>query len=359
MKPPLHSERGSLWGLNEVHKMLSLGALGPCGPGAKEKLRAQLTREFGIDPCSAAVRNAPKDVQVSEGEVHAASTAALGVSTELYGARARSLARRQLDRASELLSETPSAGDVSGDCDEPLAPSAVQAEANIMSAVDLLRGLPLAEQSPTLLAEAALQMANTTGTRAQTAERAAAQLESVLATEGFERSAGATGAEVRQALSEVRSRVPMQEELRACKVCGEQKPRSAYSGENQWRNGKKRRCLDCQASGSTAAAVAQRQEEAAAAQEAADFRRIHEEAAARERARIEEELARRNANEHQESECTICFDDCAPADRVTLHGEQHWTCKQCLAQLLDKLGRPLKCPSCREPLDEERLRAMT
>lgn len=225
-----------------------------------------------------------------------------------------------------------------------------------MSAVDLLRGLPLAEQSPTLLAEAALHVARTAGTRAETAERAAEQLESVLATEGFEQGAGATGAEVRQALSEVRSRVPVPEELRACKVCGEQKPRSAYSGENQWRNGKKRRCLDCQASGDTAAAVAKRQEEAAAAAEAADLRRIHEEAMSRERARIEEELARRNANEHQESECTICFDEIAPAVRVALHGTQHWTCKECLTQLLDKVGRPHMCPSCREPLDEEGLR---
>ena len=63
-----------------------------------------------------------------------------------------------------------------------------------------------------------------------------------------------------------------------------------------------------------------------------------------------DELARRD------DECQICFEDCSPTERRILHGEQHWLCRSCIAELLQQRNAA-RCPTCRAELDVDRLRA--
>jgi hypothetical protein len=259
------------------------------------------------------------------------------------GARSRSLAKQQIREAQRLRMAAVGDGD------------AMQAEAMVLSAIELLCALPAGEQSMGLLSEAALELAATMGGRAETAALAERELEKVIASPGWDATSG-HASEVRNALEEVRGRVPL--ETRRCNGCAERRPKDAFS-ENQWRKGK-RRCKLCQERGIVTTVEARKEQEAAQA-EAEAFRKIHDQIMAAERQRVVQELARRNANEHTDAECPICFDECEAADRRALHGEMHWMCKGCLGEMLSRpppaSSDVYMCPTCRHALDAPRLRA--
>lgn len=64
----------------------------------------------------------------------------------------------------------------------------------------------------------------------------------------------------------------------------------------------------------------------------------------RERARLAAELARRNANEHTDDDCVICFQETPEEERSVLHGA-HWVCRVCHE---DMRARDIhSCPQCR------------
>ena len=66
--------------------------------------------------------------------------------------------------------------------------------------------------------------------------------------------------------------------------------------------------------------------------------------ALRERERLAEELARRNANEHTDDDCVICFQTTPEAQRSALH-DAHWVCRECHD---DMRARDIhSCPQCR------------
>ncbi len=265
---------------------------------------------------------------------------------ESSGTRTRSIARRQITRAEHLRTIAASRNDR----------DAVQAEAQLLSAIDVLRTLPREEQSMELLVRAAVELAETMGTRPETAARAATQIERVVSTAGWDES-DANAGKVLALLAEVKARVPVP--LRFCNACGESKPKAAFS-DNQWRKGK-RRCKVCQDAGVLMTAE-ERAGLAAAQEEAAAFAKLHEEAAAAEKKRVEEELARRNASEHGDADCMICYDETAKADRCELHGGKvkHWVCRSCLPDLLNvnAWGQQgvYQCPKCRHDLDAVQLR---
>lgn len=258
------------------------------------------------------------------------------------GARVRAFARRQLAHAT---AELRAWNEREGERRE-----AVRAEAQVLSVIQILRDLPQEEQDQQLLAQAALQLASTTGARPETADRAVLELERVTALEGWD-NGSTPGLDVQRALDEVRDGLPTK--TRQCKSCGELKPKEDFS-DNQWRKGK-RRCKPCQSAGVVATIEAQQDLEAAQ-EEAADFRRIHQEAAEAEAARVRAELARRNANEHDDGDCPICFEDVDEAERCALHEGtvMHWMCGSCLRDMFNH-SQALDCPTCRQKLDEGRL----
>jgi hypothetical protein len=259
------------------------------------------------------------------------------------GMRTRSLARRQIERARGLQDIAAARG----------TNEAVQAEAQLLSAIELLRQLPREEQSMELLVAASLQLADTMGARAETAARAARALDDVMATPGWDTSRP-EAAQVQRARDDTRARVPV--EQRCCLFCGEHKPKADFT-DNHWRKAKRRRCKQCQDAG-ILTTVASRTEEIYAHDDAEAFRRLHEEAAATEKRRVEEELARRNANEHTDAECPICFDECEATERKVLHGDMHWLCKDCLTDMLSRPQAQYTCPTCRHDLDAPRLRGL-
>jgi hypothetical protein len=138
---------------------------------------------------------------------------------------------------------------------------------------------------------------------------------------------------------------------RECKCCGELKGKEAFS-TNQWKQSK-RRCLRCQQSGVTTT-LEERTERAAAEEEASAFAKIHEERMAVERARVKEELARRNACERPDEECPICFDVIADTAMWAAFpcNAKHTVCTGCLREMAgnDKANGKLSsaCPYCRE-----------
>ena len=67
--------------------------------------------------------------------------------------------------------------------------------------------------------------------------------------------------------------------------------------------------------------------------------------ALRERAHLREELARRNAKEHTDDECVICFQSTPEDERSALH-DVHWVCTVCRADL--RTHSITQCPMCRE-----------
>ena len=66
--------------------------------------------------------------------------------------------------------------------------------------------------------------------------------------------------------------------------------------------------------------------------------------AIRERTRLVDELARRNANEHADDECVICLQATPEGERATLHGA-HWVCAPCREDM--RSHRIEQCPICR------------
>ena len=135
--------------------------------------------------------------------------------------------------------------------------------------------------------------------------------------------------------------VPKHEELRMCNACKMRKPQDTFT-QNQWRGKKlKRRCVECQ--------IAQRLPEHIDEEE--EFRnsmaRLREEQVEDERVHAESEAARRNTEEIQDSECSMCFEEIQQADRFTL-ACRHWGCKECLRQHL--IIQPT-CHICRSHID--------
>ena len=258
------------------------------------------------------------------------------------GMRTRAMIRQQLERSRDLYDKGASARD------------AMQAEAQVLAAIGLLRGLAREEQSMGLLGEAALQLAETMGARPQTAARAVEKLQSLMAQPGWVANSE-LAAQVRSQIERVRACVPSGE--RQCVACGELKAKEHFS-QNQWRQGN-RRCKACQEA-RVATTVTQREDRAAAELEAADFARIHLAMIEAEEKRVCEELARRNANEHTDAECQICFDECPDRDKCVLHGTMHWLCKPCVSELLSCAASEgtLCCPTCRQELDETHLRGL-
>ena len=111
------------------------------------------------------------------------------------------------------------------------------------------------------------------------------------------------------------------------------------------------RCLRCQQSG-VSTTVEERAELAAQEEEAGAFARIHEERMAVERARVQQELARRNACERPDDECPICFEAIPDAGWVAMPcNEKHRVCKECLMEITSHAKSSGKlscsCPHCR------------
>lgn len=130
-----------------------------------------------------------------------------------------------------------------------------------------------------------------------------------------------------------------EDDVRLCASCDGFKPKSDFSA-NQWRRGR-RRCRECQERGLTRDAAAQARAAADADALAATFAEL----ATRERARLDEELARRN-EQYNDDECAICFE--RECERVVLHGE-HWVCAACREDM--HAHGIAQCPMCREELN--------
>ena len=79
-------------------------------------------------------------------------------------------------------------------------------------------------------------------------------------------------------------------------------------------------------------------------------------------ARVEQELARRNALERDDSECPVCFDDFDAPARCYLPcpppcNDKHWLCRTCLSQLAETQQRKsppeaVPCPLCRAEFED-------
>ena len=135
-------------------------------------------------------------------------------------------------------------------------------------------------------------------------------------------------------------RIP-EDELRHCVACDVSKPSSAYTA-NQWRKGR-RRCRECQ----TGSVVRDAEAHACARADADMLAAVFDELALRERTRLTDELARRNANEHTDDECVICFQSTLDSERSALHGA-HWVCVMCRDDM--RAHGILQCPICRESI---------
>ena len=219
-----------------------------------------------------------------------------------------------------------------------------------LSASELMRGLAPHEQSLPFYVAMAARLVKLT-TRADTAALVAAAAE-VCTTLLEIRSSGAAAGEATAALES--SLVSLRERAaslrRECKCCGEIKGKEAFS-TNQWKQSK-RRCLRCQQSG-VSTTLEERTERAAEQEEASEFASIHEERMATERARVHEELARRNASERPDEECPICFDSISDAAMWAAFpcNAKHAVCKGCLREIVmkDQANGKLSsaCPHCR------------
>ena len=133
------------------------------------------------------------------------------------------------------------------------------------------------------------------------------------------------------------------DDMRLCASCNVSKSVADYSA-NQWRKGR-RRCRACQAGGVTRDAETEVHARADADALAAAFVDV----ALRERERLTEELARRNANEHTDDECVICFQSTMEGERSVLHGA-HWVCLMCREDM--RTHSIEQCPMCRESITD-------
>ena len=98
------------------------------------------------------------------------------------------------------------------------------------------------------------------------------------------------------------------------------------------------------------------EQEKAEQDEHAELESNYAEGLAKERLRIQAELARRNALERSDTECPICFDLTAEADTCVMPcSSKHWLCRGCLRDGLDHdkgAGRQAHaCHICRMPMD--------
>lgn len=134
-----------------------------------------------------------------------------------------------------------------------------------------------------------------------------------------------------------------EDELRRCAACDVSKPSADYT-MNQWRKGN-RRCRVCQTGNVVRDAAAR----ACARADADALAVAFDDLAMRERAHLSEELARRNANEHTDDECVICFQSTSEGERSALHGA-HWVCKVCRVDM--HTHNIAQCPVCRESLSD-------
>ena len=254
----------------------------------------------------------------------------------IQASRARSYARQQLRRALAASEERRN-----------------ESGAQIISALELMQGLPAEDRSGSLMVvEAAGRLAEMAAESPATAVAAEEALSQVIAMDGWEASPSEDQAAVQSSLDRIHKAVP--EEKRRCKCCGENKTQDSFT-PNQWRQGK-RRCVACQESGATET-VEQKEEMAAAEQQKQELAALNEELE-RERARVQEELARRNACGPSEDECPVCFDEIKEAGqkRTFACHISHWLCCPCLSDLRDDLIRTrrtldpdeiMKCPHCR------------
>ena len=171
-----------------------------------------------------------------------------------------------------------------------------------------MRTLPPHEQSLPFFVAMGARLVKLT-TRADSAALAAALEVSTALLEICASNAAASEvtAALEASLASLRERAAS---LRRVQVLWGGQGKEAFS-TNQWKQSK-RRCLRCQRSG-VSTTLEERAERAAAEEEASAFARIHEERMAIERARVKEELARRNACERPDEECPICFDVIAGA----------------------------------------------
>jgi len=252
----------------------------------------------------------------------------------LNAARSNALARSQLREARRLL-ETGG--------------NEVQAQARLASAVQLLQLLPASERDDQLLATSAVQLALTADARPATAAAVQELLEQVVAVDEWQPSS-AEGQTVQHALEQVR-----QQEMRACRVCGERKNAGSFT-QNQWRNGRRRRCKACQEANLTTT-VELRADLLAAEEEAAHFLSIYRTNQQAEYERVQQELARRNALEHGDDDCPICMEVASQHDRRHMPcSAKHWLCITCLRDLVRSQRdrhHTVPCPSCRAEVPDK------
>ena len=157
---------------------------------------------------------------------------------------------------------------------------------------------------------------------------------------------------IRRALEQLRRQQEQREEVRLCRSCGRRQGREAFS-QNQWRSGQ-RRCLECQRAG-VLTSVDELAHEAAEEEDRAAMAALHAEGMAKERARIQEELSRRNACERSDNECAVCFEETGVDARCAMPcNSRHWLCKGCLDISIEHTRRIgasfLPCHMCRMPL---------
>ena len=253
---------------------------------------------------------------------------------ELRAARTRAFARRQMREAASM------------DLDDR------RRTTTIVAAMQLQRSLPNTDRSPQSLAQGASLLSDTiteafTAGRPEAATAAARELEHVVT---ILEASNLPTTRLQATLTAVHARA---DEPRRCDGCGEHKGRTFFS-KNQWLK-TPRRCQSCQEAGVGELRSA-RAERLASEAEAAELAAIRHRAQEAERRRIEEELARRNAQEHTDDDCCICFDTFDKDDKCCLPcSAHHWLCRECLHDMVNQLQQKrsskasemLMCPYCR------------
>ena len=257
------------------------------------------------------------------------------VGRSLDATRTRAHAWRLLEAAKVSRSDG-SARDADGNGDALIQ--------RLLAVMVLMRELPAQERSLTFFIEAAAALA--TLTRSESVAFAASELELVVSLWGSEAPDS-----IRRALEQLRER-EKPEESRPCKSCGRNRGRAAFS-QNQWRRGQ-RRCIECQ-QGGVLVSVDELERQVAEEEDRAAMAALYAEGIAKERARIQEEVARRNACERSDHECAICFDETDVGDRRAMPcNSRHWLCKGCLDVNIEHANRSgaasLNCHLCRMPI---------
>ena len=260
-------------------------------------------------------------------------------TVELRIARTRAFARQQMRAA------------------RAMPPSDARRHSHLVNALRLLRSLPDDQRDAHTIMLGASLLAQSS--RPDTAEAAASELQQLLPSLDPVSEEASDVQRALRTLGAASGAALPASELRSCGYCGARRPREAFTS-NQWHK-TPRRCRSCQEAG-VLSTITQRAEHQAE-KEAADALALAQvQVRDAEAQRIREELERRNANEHTDDDCCICFESFAPSAKCTLPcSTRHWVCTDCfqdLASAAERRSEALKCPHCRTLVPDAALRRL-